>query len=58
MLAAIEKVLGRLGVLMVISCGVKMIRSDAQFDYVRGNVNEALPTGALSVRWIYWLNQR
>src|ERR1700690_1778196 len=41
-LAAIEKLLGRLGVLMVISCDAKMIRSDTQFDYVRGNANKAL----------------
>jgi hypothetical protein len=47
MLAAIE--LGRVGVLMVISCDAKMIRSDTQFDYVGGNVNVAPPTGTLSV---------
>jgi hypothetical protein len=47
MLAAIE--LGRVGVLMVISCDAKMIRSDTQIDYVGGNANEARPTGTLSV---------
>jgi hypothetical protein len=45
-LAAIEKLLGRVGVLMVISCDVKMIRSDTQFDYVRGNVNETVDENA------------
>src|ERR1700691_4224943 len=40
-LAAIEKLLGRVGVLMVISCDAKMIRPDTQIDYVRGNLNDA-----------------
>jgi hypothetical protein len=31
---------------MVISCDVKMIRSDTQFDYVRGNVNETVDENA------------
>jgi len=47
MLAAIE--LGRVGVLMVISCDAKMIRSDTQIDYVGGNVNVARSTRALTV---------
>jgi hypothetical protein len=34
---------------MVISCDVKMSHSDTQFDYVRGNVNQALPTRTLAV---------
>src|ERR1700722_13867608 len=46
-LAAIEK--GRVGVLLVISCDVKMSHSDTQFDYVRGNVNKALPQRTLAV---------
>jgi hypothetical protein len=51
MLAAIE--FGRVGVLMVISCDVKMTRPETQFDYVRGNVNRARPAGTLSMFWIY-----
>ncbi|HEX7566177.1 MAG TPA: hypothetical protein VF396_23440, partial [Bradyrhizobium sp.] len=46
MLAAIE--LGRVGVLMVISCDAKMIRPDTQIDYVGGNVNETSPMRTLS----------
>ncbi len=36
-LAAMAKVSGRLGALMVISCDAKMTRPDTQFDYVRGS---------------------
>jgi hypothetical protein len=48
-LAAIEKLLGRVGVLMVISCDAKMIRPDTQIDYVRGNANDARPMRTSSV---------
>ena len=50
MLAAIE--FGRVGVLMVISCDVKMTRPETQFDYVTGNVNPAWSMRTLSVPWI------
>src|ERR1700683_1766749 len=40
-LAAIEKLLGRVGVLIVICCDAKVIPPDTQIDYVRGNLNDA-----------------
>jgi len=35
-----------------------MTRSDTQFDYVGGNVSEALPIGTRSALWICWLSRR
>jgi hypothetical protein len=46
-LAAIEKLWGRVGVLMVISCDAKMIRPATQIDYVGGNERGAAGENAV-----------